>query len=153
MPGTFSLPLPVNKPNMYHGTCVTHVPWCMPGSLTSGFFWSWWRGKRSWHSRCRRSSSTQEQRYSPPLGHNHYKFHMTNLISIRAGHLESHSHHLYDKITIYVSIWPAAITRIMDQSRAHRSQCVCVSSWRTIHSIILQIIAPSIWQITCCDTF
>ena len=24
---------------MHHGTCVTHVPWRMPGSLTSGFLW------------------------------------------------------------------------------------------------------------------
>ena len=32
-------------------TCVTHVPWCMPGSLTSGFLWNRWRGKRSRHSR------------------------------------------------------------------------------------------------------
>ena len=32
-------------------TCVTHVPWCMQGSLTSGFIWSRWRGKRSRHSR------------------------------------------------------------------------------------------------------
>ena len=31
--------------------CVTHVPWCMPGSLTSGFLWSQWREKRSQHSR------------------------------------------------------------------------------------------------------
>ena len=31
-------------PDMHHGTCVTHVPWCMPGSLTSGFLWSRWRG-------------------------------------------------------------------------------------------------------------
>ena len=38
-------------PNMHHGTCVTHVPWCMSGSLTSGFLWSWWQGKRSRHSR------------------------------------------------------------------------------------------------------
>ena len=44
-------PLPVNDPNMHHGTCVTHVPWCMPGSLTSGFLWSRLRGKRSRHSR------------------------------------------------------------------------------------------------------
>ena len=36
MPGTFS-PLPrVSDPDIHHGTCVTHVPWCMPGSLTSG---------------------------------------------------------------------------------------------------------------------
>ena len=43
MTRTFSPPLPVSVPDMYHGTCVTHVPWCMPGSLTSGFLWSWWR--------------------------------------------------------------------------------------------------------------
>ena len=42
---------PVNDPNMHHGTWVTHVPWCMSGSLTSGFLWSQWRGKRSRHSR------------------------------------------------------------------------------------------------------
>ena len=51
MPGTFSLPPQVSEPDMYHGTCVTHRPWCMPESLTSGFLWSRWRGKRPWHSR------------------------------------------------------------------------------------------------------
>ena len=51
MPGTFSPPPRVSDPDMSHGTCVTHVPWCMPGSITSGFFWSRWRGKRSPHSR------------------------------------------------------------------------------------------------------
>ena len=30
---------------MHYGTCVTHVPWCMPGSLTSGFLWNWRRGE------------------------------------------------------------------------------------------------------------
>ena len=51
MPGTFS-PLPwVSDPDMHHGTCVTHVTWCMLGSLTSGFLWSRCRGKRSRHSR------------------------------------------------------------------------------------------------------
>ena len=45
MPGTFS-PLPqVSDPDMHHGTCVTHVPWCMSGSLTSGFLWNRRRGK------------------------------------------------------------------------------------------------------------
>ena len=34
-------------------TCVTHVPWCLPGSLTSGFRWNrCWR-KRPRHSRWR----------------------------------------------------------------------------------------------------
>ena len=51
MPGTFSQPPQYSDPDMHHGTCVTHVPWCMPGSLISGFLWSWWRRKRSRHSR------------------------------------------------------------------------------------------------------
>ena len=34
----------VSDPNMHHGTCVTHVPWCMPGSLTCGLLWSGWAG-------------------------------------------------------------------------------------------------------------
>ena len=51
MPGTFSAPLRISDPDMHHGTCVTHVPWCMPGSLTSGFLWSRWRGKCSRHFR------------------------------------------------------------------------------------------------------
>ena len=51
MPETFSLPPRVSDTGMHHGMCVTHVPWCMPGSLTSGFLWSWWRRKRSRHSR------------------------------------------------------------------------------------------------------
>ena len=50
MPGTFSPPPRVSDPDMHHGTCVTHVPWCMLGSLTSGFLWSRWREKRSQHS-------------------------------------------------------------------------------------------------------
>ena len=36
---------------MHHGTCVTHVPWCMPGSLTNGFLWRRSQGTRSRHSR------------------------------------------------------------------------------------------------------
>ena len=46
-----SPPPRVSDPDMHHGTCVTHVPWCMRGSLYSGFVLSWWRGKRSRHSR------------------------------------------------------------------------------------------------------
>ena len=55
MPGTFSPPPLVNDPDMHHGTYVTHVPWCMSGSLTSGFLWSSWRGKRSQHSQLLRN--------------------------------------------------------------------------------------------------
>ena len=43
--GSFSPPPEAKDPDMHHGTCVTHVPWCMPGSLTSGFLWSRRRGK------------------------------------------------------------------------------------------------------------
>ena len=41
----------ISDPDIHHRTCVTHVPWCMPGSLTSGFLWNRWRGRRSRHSR------------------------------------------------------------------------------------------------------
>ena len=46
--GIFSPPLWVNVPDMH---CGTHVPWCMLGSLTSGFLGSRWHGKRSRYSR------------------------------------------------------------------------------------------------------
>ena len=26
----------VSDPGMHHGTCITHVPWCIPGLLTRG---------------------------------------------------------------------------------------------------------------------
>ena len=48
----FPPPLRVGDPDMHHGTCVTHEPWCIPGSLTCGFPGSRWRGKRS---RCMRN--------------------------------------------------------------------------------------------------
>ena len=51
MPGLFSLPPWVSDPDMHHGTCKTHGPWCMLGALTSSFFWSQWWGKHSRHSR------------------------------------------------------------------------------------------------------
>ena len=51
MPRTFSPPPRVSDPDMHHGTCVTHVPWCIAGSVTSGFLWTRWREKRSRHSR------------------------------------------------------------------------------------------------------
>ena len=56
MPGTFSPPSRVSDTDMHHGTCVTHVPWCMSGSLTNGFLWGRWRGKRSRHSRRMRNT-------------------------------------------------------------------------------------------------
>ena len=31
MPGTFSPPPLISDHDMHHGTCITHVPWCMSG--------------------------------------------------------------------------------------------------------------------------
>ena len=47
----FSPPLRVSDTDMHHGTCVTRLTWYLPRSITIGFLWSWWRGKRSRHSR------------------------------------------------------------------------------------------------------
>ena len=41
--------------DMHHGTCVTPMPWCMVGSLISGFPRSLWQGERSRHSRRKRN--------------------------------------------------------------------------------------------------
>ena len=46
VPRMFSPPPRLSNPGMHHGTCVMHTSWCMPGSLTSGSFWSRWRAKR-----------------------------------------------------------------------------------------------------------
>ena len=55
MPGAFSPSPRVSDCGMHHSTCVMHVPRCMPGSLTSVFLWSRWRGKRYRHSRRKRN--------------------------------------------------------------------------------------------------
>ena len=56
MPGMFSPPPRVSDPHMHHGPCVMHVPWCMPGSLTSGILWmSRWWGKHSRHPQSMRN--------------------------------------------------------------------------------------------------
>ena len=55
MPGTIFPPPWVSDPDVQHGTCVTHVPWCMPGSVISNFLLNRWRGKRSRHSQCMQS--------------------------------------------------------------------------------------------------
>ena len=41
VPGTFSPP-PNSDSSMHHGMCVTYVPWCKSGLLTSGFLRSQW---------------------------------------------------------------------------------------------------------------
>ena len=55
MQGKYSPPPRVSDSDEHHGTCMTQVSWCMPGSLTSGFLGSRCRGKRSRHMRRKRS--------------------------------------------------------------------------------------------------
>ena len=50
-PGMFSPPPRVSDLGVIHGTCVMHVPWCMPESLTSGFLWNRWLDNRYPHYR------------------------------------------------------------------------------------------------------
>ena len=40
--GNVSSPPRVSHPGMHHGKCVTHVSWCMPWWLNSGYLWSRW---------------------------------------------------------------------------------------------------------------
>ena len=49
MPGTFSPPPQFSNPDIHHGTCITHMPWCMLGSQTRGVPWSRCCGKCSQH--------------------------------------------------------------------------------------------------------
>ena len=53
--GTFPQSKRVSDPDMHHSTCMTHLPWRMLGSLTSGFIWSRRHGVRSQHFRCMRN--------------------------------------------------------------------------------------------------
>ena len=50
MSGAFSPPSRISDPDMHHGTCVMHVPWWMPKSLTSGFLWNRQRRETFRHS-------------------------------------------------------------------------------------------------------
>ena len=58
--GPFSPPARVSDPVIQHGTCVTHVPWCMPGSLINAFLLKSVVGKRSRYSRRMRNSLIRE---------------------------------------------------------------------------------------------
>ena len=57
----------VSDPDMHHVTHVTHVLWCIPGSLTSGYLRRRWRGKRPRHSRRTRNPQFYVSRKNPIL--------------------------------------------------------------------------------------
>ena len=68
----------VSDPDIHHGSCMTHVLWCLPGSLSNGFLWSRWWGKRSqhsWHMRNLQfyvSGNRPMLTFSPPSHHHRY---------------------------------------------------------------------------------
>ena len=90
MPGTFYMPLRVSDPDMNHGTCVTHVLWCMPGSLTSGFLWSRWRGKRSRLSRRMRNPQFYVSGKSPTSWRHHTHTINGNPMEMTSTSLQTH---------------------------------------------------------------
>ena len=63
-----------SDPDMHHGTCVTHVPWCISGSLTGGFLWSRWRGKRY---RCHVSNALPWKLTPPSICNNQLYYKVT----------------------------------------------------------------------------
>ena len=69
-------------------TCITarawpHVPWCMSGSLTSGFLWNRWRSKRSRHSRRMRNQKFYVSGKRPMAAHvmSRWQFISNNILS------------------------------------------------------------------------
>ena len=46
--GRFSCHRGLSDPDMHHGMCVAHVPWCMPGSLTHDDVIKWKHFPRYW---------------------------------------------------------------------------------------------------------
>ena len=68
-PGTFSPPPRFSDPDLHHGTCMAT---CMPGSLISGFLWSWCWGKRSRHSRHMHNPKCCVSGKRPRLGFIHF---------------------------------------------------------------------------------
>ena len=89
MPGTFSPPLQVSDPDMQHGTCVTHVPWCLPGSLISGSLWSRWWGKRSRHSQRMHNTQFYVSGKRPIRNHQCSKGMTTEVVFGRLGRQDS----------------------------------------------------------------
>ena len=97
MPGTFSPPARVSDPDMHHDTCVTHVPWCMPGSRTCGFLWIRCRGKHSQDSRRMRNPQFYVYMVRGPL-------HVPNVIIIVLNPLRprQNGHQFTDDIIKYI---------------------------------------------------
>ena len=121
MPGTCSPPPRVSDPDMHHGTCVTHVPWCMPGSLTSGFLWSQWREKHSRHSRRMRNSQfyVSGKRPIPKIWISCLKFtHLKSQPHLPQDHeLKQYQYNFAEKCNLVTRSTPAAQTCVTPSLR------------------------------------
>ena len=108
----------VSDPDMHHGTCVTLVSWCMPGSLLSGFLWSRWRGKCSRHCRRRRNPqfyvsgkrpigkcSPNVHLIRPPLLHVWYRFTWSDPCTLCYITIDPLSRHQVRNRVLYYYIW------------------------------------------------
>ena len=87
IPEMFSSPPRVSDPDK------AHVPWCMPGSLTSRSLWSQLRGKRSRHSRRMRNPQFDISSKRPIDQNIKAKYHQTKMnlkmLPHRCGHISS----------------------------------------------------------------
>ena len=133
MPGTFFPLLRISDPNMHHGTCVTHVPWCMPGSLTSGFLWSQWRGKRSQYSRRMRNTQFYVSGKRPMPRHHRCHVMCKNWKIWLLWNWEN-SKRKCDKITVSMTIslvsWvPALVTPLAPFTHSPRHSTLARTHW------------------------
>ena len=120
----FPPPPRFSVPDMHHGTCVTQVPWCMPGSLTSGFLWSWWRGKCSRHSRRMRNprfcvSGKRPMGFAGLLKrltspYTAYNLDITTLKFSHVNELYISQSYLYDILCGIFEIYPKYLTHVSD---------------------------------------
>ena len=152
MPGTFSPRPRVSGPDMHHGACVTHVPWCIPGSQTSGFLWNRWRGKRSRHSRCMRN----QQFYvsgKRPMWQNHALETLSALLALCEGNSTVTSGRPH-KRGVMLIFFLCKMKRIVDQvveSISNVMELMCVEQstivFSQFHTKILKLeVIITVWK-------
>ena len=125
MTGAFSPPPRVSDPDMHHGTCMTHVPWWMPVSLTNGFLRSRWRGKRSLHSRRMRNPQFYVSGKRPIQCH-------SKLLGISLWEL-SHRVEMGHKCSIKVGQqWFTLLIATCSEPSDYPSQCYFMVNWDKI---------------------
>ena len=116
MPGTFSPPPRVS---------VTHVPWCMSGSLTSSFPWSRWRGKHSRHSRRMRNPQfcvSGKRPMAPSSKRGACRAYSSRMSYLTSVSLCSVPHWPYNTAVLFASVWsqeaikPDHVTSLLSSS-------------------------------------